>query len=189
MTGAQFATAAEIRAPIATVERPHAALARLLDELATVLRQVSPTAYTARSFPRVSGSIGQHVRHILDHVAGLCATARSGVLSYDWRERGTDAEADVSSALRTIRHLQGTLTEFDDCDENAPITLTSVVAHGAAPVAARSTLAREILFVISHTVHHQALIAVLLSAAGRSVPDAFGLAPSTPLSARQRTGQ
>ena len=184
MTGMALATATAIRTSVATAERPHAALARLLDDLATVLRQVSPAAYTARSFPRVSGSIGQHVRHILDHVAGLCATVRSGVLSYDGRERGTEIEADLSAALRTIRHLQGTLTQFDDCDENAPITLTAVVAHGAAPVAARSTLAREILFVISHTVHHQALIAVLLSAAGRRVPDAFGLAPSTPRSAR-----
>ena len=184
MTAAALVTAAAIRTPVAAAERPHAALGRLLDELATVLRHVSPAAYTAKSFPRVSGSIGQHVRHILDHVAGLCAAARSGVLSYDWRERGTEVEADVRAALRMIRHLQGTLTQFDGCDENAPITLTSVVAYGTAPVAARTTLAREILFVISHTVHHQALIAVLLSAAGRSVPDAFGLAPSTPLSAR-----
>ena len=185
MTAAALVTAAAGRMPIPAAERPHAVLGRRLDELADVLRQVSPTAYTASSFPRVSGSIGQHVRHILDHVAGLCATARSGVLSYDRRERGTDVEAGVNAALRTIRHLQGALRQFDDSDENAPITLTSVVAHGAAPVAVRSTLAREILFVISHTVHHQALIAVLLSAAGCTVPDAFGLAPSTPLSARR----
>jgi uncharacterized damage-inducible protein DinB len=81
-------------------------------------------------------------------------------------------------------HLKAALIQFDGCDEDAPITLTSVPAHGAAPVVARSTLAREVLFVISHTVHHQALIAVLLAAAGRTVPDTFGLAPSTPLSAR-----
>jgi uncharacterized damage-inducible protein DinB len=184
MIPAGLATAVTMRAPIVTAERPHAALACLLDELATVLRRVSSTVYTARSFPAVSGSIGQHVRHILDHVAGLCATAPSGVLSYDRRERGTDVEADLSAALRMIGRLKAALTRFDQCDEDAPITLTSVLAHGAAPVAVQSTLAREILFVISHTVHHQALIAVLLSAAGRSVPDAFGLAPSTPLSAR-----
>ena len=183
MTAAAFATAAGTRTP-AAAERPHAALARLLDELAAVLRQVAPAAYTARPFPGISGSIGQHVRHILDHVSGLCATARSGVLSYDWRERGTDVEADAGAALRTIRHLQGALAQFDDCDGNAPIILTSVVSRGTAPVAARSTLAREILFVISHTVHHQALIALLLSTNGFGVPGTFGLAPSTPLSAR-----
>ena len=180
MTTAVVVTAAATRTPIPAAERPHSALARLLDELAAVLQQVSATSYTAKPFPRVSGSIGQHVRHLLDHVAGLCATARSGVLSYDWRERGTDVEADVSAALRTIRHLQGTLTQFDDCDENAPITLTSVVAHGAVPVAARSTLAREILFVISHTIHHQALIAVLLAWHGVDVAPRFGVAASTP---------
>jgi uncharacterized damage-inducible protein DinB len=184
MTAAGLATAVTTQAPIATPERPHAALARLLDELATVLRRVSSPVYTARSFPGVSGSIGQHVRHVLDHVAGLCAAAPSGLLSYDRRERGTDVEADVSAALRTIMHLQAALGRFDQHDEDAPITLTSALAHGAPPVAAQSTLAREMLFVISHTIHHQALIAVLLAAAGRTVPDGFGLAPSTPFSAR-----
>jgi uncharacterized damage-inducible protein DinB len=171
-------------AAMANGERPHTALSRLLDDLADVLCRVSPTTYTGRSFPGVSGSIGQHVRHILDHVAGLCATVPSGLLSYDRRERGTDVEADVSVALRTIVHLKAALTKLEHYDEDAPITLTSVLSHGTMPVAAQSSLAREILFVISHTVHHQALIAVLLSAAGRTVPNTFGLAPSTPLSAR-----
>jgi uncharacterized damage-inducible protein DinB len=187
MTATTLATPVPTGASSTAAERPHAALARLLDELADVLRRVSSTTYTARVFPGVSGSIGQHVRHILDHVAGLCATGPSGVLSYDRRQRGTDVEADVSAALQTIVRLEAALTRLDRCDENAPITLSSVLAHGAAPVAVRSTLAREMLFVISHTIHHQALIAVLLSAAGRSVPDTFGLAPSTPLSARLRT--
>jgi uncharacterized damage-inducible protein DinB len=80
--------------------------------------------------------------------------------------------------------LKAALTRLELYDEDAPVTLASVVAHGAAPISARSTLGREMLFVISHTIHHQALVAVLLSATGRGVPDAFGLAPSTPLSAR-----
>jgi uncharacterized damage-inducible protein DinB len=184
MTATGLSTAEAPRAPFATAERPHSALERLLDELADVLHPVSATMYTARPFPGVSGSIGQHVRHVLDHVAGLCHAAPRGVISYDQRERGTDVEADVSAALQTIVHLKAALIQFDGCDEDAPITLTSVPGHGAAPVVARSTLAREVLFVISHTVHHQALIAVLLAAAGRTVPDTFGLAPSTPLSAR-----
>ena len=48
----------------------------------------------------------------------------------------------------------------------------------------RSTLRRELAFVISHTVHHQALIAMLLAVAGLQVPESFGLAPSTPRLAR-----
>jgi uncharacterized damage-inducible protein DinB len=184
MIATGFTTAGAPSAQFTTAERPHAALARLLDDLADVLRRVSSTMYTARPFPGVSGSIGQHVRHVLDHVAGLCNAAPRGVVSYDWRERGTDVEADVRAALRTIVRLKAALTRFDDSDGNAPVTLSSMLAHGGAPVAAPSTLAREVLFVISHTIHHQALIAVLLAAAGRRVPEAFGLAPSTPHSAR-----
>jgi uncharacterized damage-inducible protein DinB len=44
----------------------------------------------------------------------------------------------------------------------------------------RTTRRRELAFVISHTVHHQALIAVLVALAGGEIPEAFGLAPTTP---------
>ena len=40
-----------------------------------------------------------------------------------------------------------------------------------------STLGRELAYVNSHTIHHQALIAVLLELAGVPVPDHLGLAP------------
>jgi uncharacterized damage-inducible protein DinB len=44
-----------------------------------------------------------------------------------------------------------------------------------------STHARELAFVISHTIHHCALMAVLLAVQGIPVPYRFGYAPSTPL--------
>ena len=168
----------------AAPERPHTALERLLDELAGVLRTMSAAVYTARAFPSVSGSIGQHVRHLLDHVAAIAATAPPGTVSYDHRERGVDLEADPGVALQAIARLQRVLGGFGRYRDDAPVTLTAILARGGSPVATRSTLGRELLFVISHTVHHQALIAVLLSAVGSSVPEAFGLASSTPLRAR-----
>jgi uncharacterized damage-inducible protein DinB len=168
---------------IAIAESPQAALTRLLEELAAVLRRVSPMAYTATPYPGVSGSIGQHVRHILDHVASVCAAAPKSPLSYDHRERGTNVEADVAAALCAIRRLTSTLTALARADDE-PITMLSVLAPGAEPIVVRTTLRRELLFVISHTIHHQALIGLLLSAAGGGVPRDFGLAPSTPRLAR-----
>jgi hypothetical protein len=38
---------------------------------------------------------------------------------------------------------------------------------------------RELAFVLSHTVHHNALIAVMALTLGVSIPDRFGYAPST----------
>ena len=44
----------------------------------------------------------------------------------------------------------------------------------------RTTVARELAFVVSHTIHHSALVAVLLEHGSRRVPARFGVAPTTP---------
>lgn len=164
--------------------RVHAALSGLLSDLAAVLLQVPAGVYSAKPLPGVSGSIGQHVRHVLDHVAAFVGTAGQQVLTYDRRERGTTVEADSGAALRAIMRLKGLLDEAHDDWLESVVTISVVIERGAAPVLMRSTRRRELAFVISHTIHHQALIAVLLAAAGEPVPAAFGLAPSTPTLAR-----
>jgi uncharacterized damage-inducible protein DinB len=164
-------------------ERPQATLMRLLDELEGVLNRLSPSIYTAQPFPAVSGSIGQHVRHILDHIGSVCAAAPPSPLCYDDRVRGTNVEADIDAALRQIRRLTAALPALPSGDD-LWMTMTSALVPGGEPVAVGTTLGRELLFVISHTIHHQALIGLLLSAAGGLVPQGFGLAPSTPRFAR-----
>ena len=177
------ASARTTHLPATSAERPEAALARLLDELAAVLNRTSPSTYTARPFPAVSGSIGQHVRHILDHVASLCEAEPRVPLSYDHRERGTNVETDVDAALRSIGRLTSTLAAMRSGEDEA-MTMMSMLVPGGEPSAVRTTLRRELIFVVSHTIHHQALIGLLLSAAGDGVPQGFGLAPSTPSLAR-----
>jgi len=164
--------------------RPYAALSGLLSDLAAVLLQVPATVYSAKPLPGVSGSIGEHVRHVLDHVTALVGTASQQVLTYDHRERGTALEADGRAAIAAIMRLKGLLDDAQDDRLEQHVTVSVVIERGAAPVLMRSTRRRELAFVISHTIHHQALIAVLLAAAGEPVPAAFGLAPSTPKLAR-----
>ena len=42
-----------------------------------------------------------------------------------------------------------------------------------------SSVRRELLFLLSHTVHHNALVKELLRARGHALADDFGVAPST----------
>jgi uncharacterized damage-inducible protein DinB len=79
--------------------------------------------------------------------------------------------------------LKAVLADAHDEELDAPVAVVSMLTRGKTAVSAWSTLRRELAFVVSHTVHHQALIAVLLSLVGVPVPDAFGLAPSTPRAA------
>ncbi len=50
--------------------------------------------------------------------------------------------------------------------------------HGV-PVQVETTVGRELAFVLSHTIHHNALIGVMAAMLGVPVPDRFGYAPST----------
>jgi hypothetical protein len=47
-------------------------------------------------------------------------------------------------------------------------------------IVTRSSISREIAFLVSHTIHHNAIVAQMLEARGRNVATRFGLAPATP---------
>ena len=161
-------------------EPPSRALCRLLDELGSLLMEVTPAVYGASLATNVSGSIGEHVRHCLDHVSALVAADSCATLSYDRRDRGTAVETDPSEALRHLLQLKGALNALSTRSLEEPIRVTSVISLAGDAVTGWSTLARELAFVVSHTIHHQAIIAVLLAIHGQSVPERFGHSPSTP---------
>jgi uncharacterized damage-inducible protein DinB len=161
-------------------QRPREALTRLLDDLASVLMQTPSSAYTARPLPGVSGSIGQHVRHILDHVTAVVTANESAVLTYDRRQRGTSVETDSAAAIRSIWRINAILNGASVEALDRPVTVAMMLERGGEPALMQSTRRRELAFVIGHTIHHQALIAMLLAIAGVHVPESFGLAPTTP---------
>jgi len=158
---------------------PAWALWRLLDELESLLSEVTTDVYTARFAAEVSGSIGEHVRHCLDHVAALFS-ADSSTVSYDRRHRGTAVERDPDEALRQIKLLKNAFDTWSARSLDEPIRVTSMISPSGDSVTGWSTLARELAFVVSHTIHHQAIIGVLLAIHGHAVPERFGHSPATP---------
>jgi len=55
------------------------------------------------------------------------------------------------------------------------------VSTRISPPSVKAIVARELAFVMNHTIHHQAIIALLLEFQGREpLDDRFGYAPSTP---------
>jgi hypothetical protein len=158
---------------------PLLALGRQLDDLVSVLIAMAPGDYVARPAPGVSGSIGEHVRHALDHMAALLAADATAPLSYDRRERGTPVESDVSAALRQILRLKAALERSSARSLDDPILVESMMSSTGTPVVGWSSLGRELAFVFSHTVHHMSTIALLMDLQNLGVPERFGYAPST----------
>ena len=164
------------------LEAPVRPLVRLLDDLAGLLLELPREVYAGRPLPGVSGSIGEHVRHMLDHVAAFVSHRSPTTLSYDRRERGTAVETDLSVALRAIWRLKTALEEIDDSRLAQPVQVTTTIGPSGATATGWSSMGRELAFVVVHTVHHQALVAVLLAVQGLQPPAWFGYAPSTPRS-------
>jgi uncharacterized damage-inducible protein DinB len=162
-----------------TMSTAHA-LQQLLNDLAMVIGSIPAETYRDRFAAPHSGSIGEHVRHCLDHIACLLTADGSETLSYDHRERGTAVEIDPAAAVRQMRRFQRALDTWSRRSLDQPIRVACMLSPDGDGVAGWSTLARELAFVVSHTIHHQAMIGLLLASRGHSVPTRFGRAPSTP---------
>ena len=159
---------------------PSLALWHLLNEIESLIGDLSEQTYCARFDAHVSGSIGEHVRHCLDHVAALLTADRLAPLSYDRRCRGTAVETDPGEALIQIAGLKSACAAWSTRSLDDPIRVVSLISSSGETVTGWSTLARELAFVVSHTIHHQAIIGVLLAVHGHAVPQRFGHSPSTP---------
>lgn len=154
-------------------------LISVLRQLADLLYATSNDQYTMKPVGVVNSSIGGHVRHCLDHVDALLAGNCVGHMSYDDRQRGTDVETSRSAALQAIERQERELQEILHLSVDQPIRLKVLMAATSPSILVESSLGRELAFVMSHTVHHNALIGVIAKVLDISVPDRFGCAPST----------
>jgi len=130
--------------------------------------------------PQASASIGAQLRHAIEFCAALLAGLPAGRVDYDRRPRDPRLEREPSHALEQIEVLRAALLEHVAREPDRALAVRSdepdLPPH-AGFVA--STLARELRAVASHTVHHFALVALQLRAAGLWVDPCFGVAPST----------
>ena len=161
-----------------------AQLRRLLDALA-------PEAYRRVFGVHGRHTLGKHVRHIIDHYEALIDGLEAGAetLDYEQRRRDPDLEARPDEAVRRLAALEAwlsslagqasperlTLRHYQDPDAPAP----DGVAGDGARLDLSSSLARELAFLASHTVHHMAIIGLLAEQIGIAPPASFGVHPAT----------
>jgi uncharacterized damage-inducible protein DinB len=155
------------------------ALADALGHLAEAIRPLSARSFTSRAFSS-SGSIGAHIRHCLDHAWALERGVATGEICYDHRQRDTVVERDPQLAVSRLGRARVRLGGITDALLDRPLTLVATTNADGRTIRVGTTAGRELAFVITHTIHHGALIAVLLEHADERVPSRLGLAPTTP---------
>jgi hypothetical protein len=161
-----------------TAVRP---LLSLLDDMRSLIERIDDASYTAPAPGRSSGGIGGHVRHCLDHVGALVAATRTGTCAYDRRVRGTEIESRRMAALTQILDLEGELARIGDVMLDVPVDVETQIDTDGSMLVTTSTVGRELVFITSHTIHHNAIISHLLASRGVDMGARFGLALATPL--------
>jgi len=122
-------------------------------------------------------TIGQHLRHCLDHVDAFLEGLPVGRVDYDRRTRGGEVEADPALAVNRIELAIHRLADVV-IDEGTPLQVKLDCGLGV-DTWRRSTAGRELQFLVSHLVHHFAIIALLCRSQGIEPETSFGVAPST----------
>ena len=126
-----------------------------------------------------ASSIGAHVRHIVDRYQCFFNGLDSGCIDYDDRKRGTAAETDVNVAVHSLAGTRGRLDRFDADAYAAEISVRELVHYHGEPATTASTLERELMGLITHSIHHLAIIAMIARSCSFPVQKNLGKAPST----------
>ena len=149
----------------------------LLRQGLALLERLSDELYAE---PRGSWApVGAQYRHILDHYGAFFRGLADRRVDYDARIRDARIERSRAAARQTTLACLGALDALEVEPDGPLLVQMDSGAGPEAPDWRPSSTGRELQFLCSHTVHHFALIQLLLEGSGVALDPEFGTAPST----------
>lgn len=158
-----------------------AAAVSLLAQCAAMVASIDDVAYCTTSRTIRGGTIGKHVRHVLDHFRAAIGPCAGGdaCIDYDRRERDVPMETDRALALAAIEELAALVRGLDGAELGSAVRVRVMLGADGAGAEVRSTRARELAFAAHHAVHHHAMVRAIAAEFGHEMPEDLGRAPST----------
>jgi len=161
----------------------------LFDDNITLLRSAiellgsfDDRRYSMRQCDGKKSGVGPHLRHVIDHYVCLMSGVDGDRVDYDHRDRADSIETSIKRAIEVMNELIAGL----EGAKTVPVTKSLMVRMDSgtnygddSQSWCHSTLGRELQFLVSHTVHHYAIIDLYCCGMNIRVPDGFGVAPST----------
>jgi uncharacterized damage-inducible protein DinB len=142
-----------------------------------ILEQLSADDYSTNLKLLNGSSIGAHVRHILEFYICLSEGFQTGTVNYDDQKRCSILESNPDHTKTVINELEDTFSE--NTLKNKPIV--NIIEFNDQKIISQSSLNRELVYLIEHTIHHYAIINIALQThfTHVEVPQNFGIAYST----------
>lgn len=148
------------------------------DAVHRILETITDEVYAAAMPPLSDFGIGSHIRHCIEFYQCFFVGIEQGLVDYDRRERNQRIATDRRAALMVIRGLTDRLRDFEG-DARGLLVFSESEGRGEGDRPQVSSVERERTFLLSHTVHHFAIVGLLLKLQGIEPPADFGVAPST----------
>lgn len=157
----------------------------LCDHLIEIMKQgldllveLDDETYASPSPELQLASIGDHYRHHLDYIAAFIRGAAEGRIDYDDRRRDQQIATRSDVASDATRQMIEWFGEFDAAPGEMVVLQRTCKGDGERP-AICTRVEREVAFLISHSMHHFAIIALATRLKGKSHPEDLGVMPST----------
>ncbi len=131
----------------------------LLHQVDDLLRQFDNADLTTPRALLFGGSVGQHVRHIVEYYDLLLSGWPTGEINYDRRERDRRVETDVAYARRAIDRCLDLLRGIS---ADQQLVLESELPADGGTVSQTTSLMRELTYVADHCVHHLAMVRIVV---------------------------
>lgn len=153
---------------------------RYIEQAVKLLENISDATYADPAPLSLGSSVGAHLRHCLDHYSNFIAGVPSGRIDYDARQRERAIETDRMAAIDRMKSIVAELDGLSGReDQTVSVKMDCGNNQDEGLWWTQSSVRRELQFLISHTVHHFALIKMNLTAGGIIAGPDFGMAPST----------
>lgn len=100
-------------------------------------------------------------------------------MSFDERRRETPVETVRWAAINAINAIRQRINALPSIDNDAGLLLKTLPSVPGSVITVKTTVGREVVFVLSHTTHHNAIICAMAKILGVETSKRFGVAPST----------
>ena len=138
-----------------------------------LLRQLTNDDYSHKNPELSNATIGEHMRHIIELFECLLNNYEYGLINYDDRKRDVILQTDANEVILKIKKI---LVEIEKPNKSLYLAHNCYSTSETLP----TNYFRELVYNLEHSIHHQALIKVVLIRLPHiKIASSFGIAPST----------
>ncbi len=150
-----------------------------LEQGICLLKEMDDEVYMHTASPVYNSCIGDHYRHCVEHYISFLDGVDARCIDYDARKRDKRISSDRLYAIQVTGQIIDRLGQLMCQGLSLKIKMDCRLDEEEGAVWTQSTPERDLQYLQAHTIHHYALIAMILRLQGQEPGEGFGVAPST----------